>query len=256
MRYTNHVVMTEPSKSQKQLTAQPFLVNKTSLLNKLVMRRAPWCHGLFLKLNNFKYANMIKENSHLTPLTYPVVNNFLQSKYMVNFRGKVFHDFLSKDVKFNNLHKDVLLEINKKDLTNDEDLKIKNISKEKFKRFNSSKWVFNADINFLKKEFVYTKLKYSRSPQYDTVSGGFAALLAGFIGFLISEKFGIELVDSGDFFIVLMYALFLGFTVRLLFILGSDVSAPYLAFNFYTNKFFFKELFLFIIKRALNFKFK
>jgi len=77
------------------------------------------------------------------------------------------------------------------------------------------------------------------------VSGGFAALLAGFIGFLISERFGIELVDSGDFFIVLMYTLFLGFTVRLLFTLGSDVSAPYLAFSFYTNKFFFKELLLF-----------
>jgi len=37
---------------------------------------------------------------------------------------------------------------------------------------------------------MYTKLKYSRVPQYDIVSGGSAALLAGFLGFLISEKFG------------------------------------------------------------------
>jgi hypothetical protein len=70
------------------------------------------------------------------------------------------------------------------------------------------------DINFLKKERLYTKLKYSRSPAYDIVSGGAAALLAGFIGFLISEKFGIELVDSGDFYIAFMYAVFASFSLR------------------------------------------
>jgi hypothetical protein len=48
-----------------------------------------------------------------------------------------------------------------------------------------------------------------------------------------------------------MYALFAGFIVRLLFILGSDISAPYLAFNLHTNKFFFKELILFMIRRFL-----
>ena len=47
------------------------------------------------------------------------------------------------------------------------------------------------NINFLRKERLYTKLKYSRSPAYDIVSGGAAALLAGFLGFLVSEKFGI-----------------------------------------------------------------
>jgi hypothetical protein len=59
---------------------------------------------------------------------------------------------------------------------------------------------------------LYTKLKYSRSPAYDIVSGGVAALFAGFLGFLISEKFGIELVDSGDFYIFFMYTTFLLFT--------------------------------------------
>jgi hypothetical protein len=79
------------------------------------------------------------------------------------------------------------------------------------------------DVNFLKKERLYTKLKYSRSPAYDIVSGGSAALLAGFIGFLISEKFGIELVDSGDFYIVFMYAVFASFSLRpLLKILSKD----------------------------------
>ena len=36
------------------------------------------------------------------------------------------------------------------------------------------------NINFLRKEKLYTKLKYSRSPAYDIVSGGAAALFAGF----------------------------------------------------------------------------
>jgi hypothetical protein len=70
------------------------------------------------------------------------------------------------------------------------------------------------NINFLRKEKLYTKLKYSRSPAYDIVSGGAAALLAGFIGFLVSEKFGFELVDSGDFYFLTMYVVFLCFSVR------------------------------------------
>ena len=70
------------------------------------------------------------------------------------------------------------------------------------------------DINFIKKERLYTKLKYSRSPAYDIVSGGSAALLSAFIGFLISEKFGIELVDSGDFYIVFMYGVFVALSCR------------------------------------------
>ena len=70
------------------------------------------------------------------------------------------------------------------------------------------------NINFLRKERLYTKLKYSRSPAYDIVSGGAAAILAGFIGFLISEKFGFELVDSGDFYFLTMYVVFLCFSLR------------------------------------------
>lgn len=68
--------------------------------------------------------------------------------------------------------------------------------------------------SFLRKEKLYTKLKYSRSPAYDTVSGGAAALLAGFIGFLISEKYGFELVDSGDFYYLFMYCTIFIFSIR------------------------------------------
>tara|TARA_B110001450_G_scaffold143728_1_gene134462 strand:+ start:14220 stop:14675 length:456 start_codon:yes stop_codon:yes gene_type:complete len=70
------------------------------------------------------------------------------------------------------------------------------------------------NVNFLRKERLYTKLKYSRSPAYDIVSGGAAALLAGFIGFLISEKFGYELVDSGDFYYAFMYVVFAVFSIK------------------------------------------
>jgi hypothetical protein len=70
------------------------------------------------------------------------------------------------------------------------------------------------NIVFLRKEKLYTKLKYSRCPQYDIVSGGIAGLFAGFLGFLIQEKFGLELLDSGDFYIVLMYSIFITFAFR------------------------------------------
>ena len=83
------------------------------------------------------------------------------------------------------------------------------------------------DIHFLRKEKLYTKLKYSRCPQYDIVSGGFAALLAGFVGFLISEKFGIELVDSGDFYIAFMYGVFAAFSLRPLILSYSKNDTLY-----------------------------
>lgn len=70
------------------------------------------------------------------------------------------------------------------------------------------------DVNFLRKEKIYAKLKYSRSPQYDIVSGGLAAILSGFIGFLICEKFGLELLDSGDFYMAFMYSVFIVFSLR------------------------------------------
>ena len=73
---------------------------------------------------------------------------------------------------------------------------------------------FLFDINFIQKDYMYTKLKYSRSPQQDIVSGGVAALFAGFLGFLISEKFGIELVDSADFYSAFMYVVFFCFALK------------------------------------------
>lgn len=108
-------------------------------------------------------------------------------------------------------------------------------------RSESDKTILSIfDIHFLRKEKLYTKLKYSRCPQYDIVSGGFAAILAGFIGFLISEKFGIELVDSGDFYIAFMYGVFGAFFIRPFLLIYSKhetlynpLSLKYLIIFFY-----------------------
>jgi len=71
------------------------------------------------------------------------------------------------------------------------------------------------------KEMHYSKLKYSKTAERDIVSSGSAALFAGFIGFLISEKFGIELVDSGDFYFAVMYLVFVGFSLKV-FVAGLE----------------------------------
>lgn len=79
------------------------------------------------------------------------------------------------------------------------------------------------NLIYFRKEKIYTKLKYSRVPQYDAVSGGSAAILAGFLGYLITEKFGLELLDSGDFWFFFMYLAFLSFSCQpLLKIIHED----------------------------------
>jgi hypothetical protein len=109
-------------------------------------------------------------------------------------------------------------------------------------------WYDLININFLRKERLYTKLKYSRSPAYDIVSGGAAAILAGFIGFLVSEKFGFELADSGDFYYLFMYIVFLGFILRP-FLVSLETSNGLLGiFKFNDFYKFYANLSILIIK--------
>lgn len=63
----------------------------------------------------------------------------------------------------------------------------------------------NFNIYFIRKEHYYTKLKYSRVPQFDTSSGAAASFMSGFYGYLICEKCGFELIDSGDFLFFVGY---------------------------------------------------
>ena len=104
------------------------------------------------------------------------------------------------------------------------------------------------DINFLRKERMYTKLKYSRVPQYDIVSGGSAALLAGFLGFLISEKFGWELVDSGDFYFLFMYLVFLFFFLRLFLRILDIKESSWNPFSLKWLLMFYRIIFLLLLK--------
>lgn len=86
-----------------------------------------------------------------------------------------------------------------------------------FKKIFSSMFLEkNYTLLVMKKEFLYTKLKYSRVPQFDIASGASAALLAGLLGFIVTEKFGFELLDSGDFYTLLMYIGILILILRLL----------------------------------------
>jgi hypothetical protein len=107
-----------------------------------------------------------------------------------------------------------------------------------------------TNIHFLRKERLYTKLKYSRSPAYDIVSGGAAALLAGFIGFLIQEKFGFELVDSGDFYYLFMYFVFLTFSIKPALTAVSSNSKITEIFNVsFILKFYFRLFYFFFKKK-------
>ena len=107
--------------------------------------------------------------------------------------------------------------------------------------YSLNTWFSTVNINFLRKERLYTKLKYSRSPAYDIVSGGAAALLAGFFGFLITEKFGYELLDSGDFYFLFMYVVFLVFSIRPLLTISDankgfwDAFSPKRVLAFYVS---------------------
>ena len=107
------------------------------------------------------------------------------------------------------------------------------------------------DINFLRKDKIYTKLKYSRCPQYDIVSGGWAALFAGLVGFLISEKFGIELVDSGDFYTVFMYGVFICFSLRPLLRI-ADKNTTWVRLLTVHNLFTFLTQLLVLVSRFLK----
>lgn len=108
------------------------------------------------------------------------------------------------------------------------------------------------DIHFLRKERLYTKLKYSRCPQYDIVSGGFAAVFAGFIGFLISEKFGIELVDSGDFYTAFMYGVFATLSLKPLIFMYSRDSVTYTPLSPKYLLMFIRDLFTLSIRSFLR----
>ena len=157
---------------------------------------------------NMRYANHIvldfensKKNQNSQYWVFKFVNQQpLEPSFITHV--KVLDILISGQTKFN---QQGVEESNISNLLNPSELSYNN-------HLNTTLNLIN--INFLRKEKLYTKLKYSRSPAYDIVSGGAAALFAGFLGFLVSEKFGFELVDSGDFYFLTMYIVFLCFSLR------------------------------------------
>lgn len=229
-------ILTEPQSNLANVYRLKWLSNKNSSCNRLLNKPLPWNSTLFrdetLADLNLNYVTVAPTWGALTP-----------ARYLTHLRGLVFN------AQVNQKHLDTS-SVDVSSLVTSEAVKM--LKKDQVSRLNTvaaPKFSSESDINFLRKECVYTKLKYSRSPQYDAVSGGLAVLFAAFVGFLISEKFGIELVDSGDFFIGFMYLVFLGFIGRLLVIVSSDVSTPRLVFSCRHNFIFFSQVLSFILRK-------
>jgi hypothetical protein len=128
-----------------------------------------------------------------------------------------------------------------------------NFSKKNLRKKNINNNLWNYfDINFIKKEKIYTKLKYSRVPQYDIVSGGVAAIFAGFLGFLICEKFGFELLDSGDFYFLFMYGVFFFFVIKLFLKISNNKIDDWNFFSFKWFLMFYKFFFFFFLKKLIK----
>lgn len=214
-----------------------FFLNKHLLnFNKLILDQKKFTikynlsdNSLFLSENDKKF---IKNN--YKPRN-KVKRRVLESSYL----GKSVYDYLSN---FNQKYNEKILK-----------RLIRNFSKNNFNySFKSNKLWNLFDINFLRKEKIYTKLKYSRVPQYDIVSGGAAAIFAGFLGFLICEKFGFELVDSGDFYFLFMYLVFLFFFIRFFFKLwnGKEFSWNPLSLKWIIS--FYKLILFLFFKKISN----
>ena len=118
------------------------------------------------------------------------------------------------------------------------------INKKNQYEFNSLNY-FN--IYFIKKERLYTKLKYSRVPQFDVASGGIASLVAAMFACLVTEKFGVELVDSGDFYTILMYLIFILFVIKTVSNLFDTSNNSFVLTSFNNVFKFYKKIFIIVI---------
>lgn len=229
MRKPNHIVL--DFESQKQLNSShywalnffsnkdlPLFLNNTYVFKKYTLQKNKnFSHKMLSDPKKFTLkSNLMNDAENLKPWEKEGLNTIYKPtksvkdintlNYFLNYsqsKGRNFYMYLNlSDTQYTKrsikhlLHK----------------YRNSNQSNSSSTPLNTSQNLIN--VNFLRKERLYTKLKYSRSPAFDIVSGGMAALLAGFIGFLISEKFGYELVDSGDFYYAFMYIVFLTFSLR------------------------------------------
>lgn len=225
MKFPNHIIL-DISKPSLESSTQYWLLRHFSFFinNKLLFNNFTSHQKYYLRKESTIFNKIIQNQKKFTVrynLTNPAyflsekISKFYTSffeirqkvknyeKYSKHF-GKEIHDFSKNStILFNEKYIKRLIN-NFKFNSNLDYFKTDNL------------WTL-FDITFIRKEKIYTKLKYSRVPQYDIVSGGVAAIFAGFLGFLICEKFGFELLDSGDFYFLFMYLVFLFFFIRLFF---------------------------------------
>lgn len=205
MKFPNHIIL-DISKKAISDSSQYWASKRSSFsINHFLHFIDFFNYKKFLNDKNIIFKNFI-------------INN--QKKFTTNYSFSVSIAFLNNNRKFYS-NRIIKLHSKIKNQKNNYNVNVlKKIFKNLFSNLNKIQFVSNNlwflfDVSFLRKEKIYTKLKYSRVPQYDIVSGGAAALFAGFLGFLICEKFGFELVDSGDFYFLLMYLVFFFFFCRL-----------------------------------------
>lgn len=224
MKFPSHILL-DVSKPLVAYSTQYWIIryliatskNQLFLNNLHLHRRFWWRKDKFFKNDLFR-------NQKKYTIRYNYSNPALfMSKEHLDFYEKVFktrYKVKHRDDDSRHEGKEVYDFITKPNMQVDEKALRRLIKNFKYSPKNTP--IFKAanlwnlfDINFLRKEKIYTKLKYSRVPQYDIVSGGSALLLAGFLGFLICEKFGFELGDSGDFYYLFMYLVIICFSLRI-----------------------------------------
>lgn len=223
MKFPSHIIL-DISKQNISNSSQYWALGYLLRLKKnYFFSTSLTIHYNYLLQKHKKLKNILIANQKKFTIKYKPINDFLflsdtdknfyTSFFAVRYKVKN-RDFFSKHPQ-----RQIFRFSQTQHFKFDEDYITKLLLKFKFNQkltlFRNKKLWLLFDIIFLRKERIYTKLKYSRVPQYDIVSGGVAALFAGFLGFLISEKFGIELVDSGDFYFLFMYIVFISFFLRL-----------------------------------------
>lgn len=223
MKFPNHILL-DVSKTLVSNSNQYWMVKHlTTFKNNIKMFNDFTSQQKYLLRKELVFSNKLLKNQKKFTVRYSGTNSyFFISENCKNFytsffkiKPKVKH----RDLYSKHIGKEVFDFINKPGKKFDEKRLKRFFKNFKYRTtlnlFKTNKLWNLFDINFIKKEKIYTKLKYSRVPQYDIVSGGVAALFAGFLGFLICEKFGFELPDSGDFYFLFMYIVFLFFFLRL-----------------------------------------
>ncbi len=231
-------IITSKDASVSIILFENLVFQKTLLLKKenLILNKITKNQKAFTARYNFTNPSLFltkkKKNFYLSVFgpKLKVKSKLLYSKHF----GKEIYDYCKNSTQT----------FDKKTLKR----KIINFKYQGLSQIQSNNKLWNLfDINFLRKEKIYTKLKYSRVPQYDAVSGGSAALLAGFLGFLISEKFGFELPDSGDFYFLFMYFVFLIFFLRLFVKIMAANADSWLPFSPKWFFSFYKTVFILAI---------